>query len=419
MVLIALVATFEIGSIVCAAAPTSNALIVGRVIQGIGGAGISSGAFMLINVLIPLQSHPKYAGALGSVFGIASVIGPIAGGYLTAITWRWCFWINLPVGAISLVLVVLLTPKSPAPVKPADTRWGKVDQLDPLGFILMGPSIVCLLFTTEWGGTRYPWNDARIIVLFVVFVILGLAFLAAQVWRKEKATVPPQIFFQRSIFMGSIAIVGIGSGLVIFPCYLPIWFQVIQSKSPQNSGLSLIPLLLSVVVAVMGGGIATSLLGYYTPFMIAGSAILVVGSALITTWKADIGAGIWIITRSSQGLDSVSDISVGLAVLNFFSFLGGSVFITVSQTVLEENLNQGLGKIIPDLDSSTLANRGATSLSSMVSTDKLSQVLDIYNHSMRSIWYLALALSSLIFMASWVMEWKSVKKAHKSDEALP
>ena len=292
--LVALVAIFEIGSIICATAPTSNALIVGRVVTGIGGAGIASGAFMLISILVPLQSRPKYSGGLGSVFGLASIIGPITGGYLTAITWRWCFWINVPIGALSLVLLLFLTPKSPPPVKAADTWRGKVDQLDPLGFILIGSSIICLLFAIEWGGTKYAWNSGRIITLFTVFGVLGLAFIASQIWRKENATVPPKVLLQRSIFVGSIANIGIGSVLVIYSFYLPIWFQVIQEKSPQSSGLSLLPLLLTNVFAVIAGGIATSVLGYYTQFMIIGSAILIVGSALITTWQADIGARVWI-----------------------------------------------------------------------------------------------------------------------------
>lgn len=292
--LVALVAIFEIGSIVCAAAPTSNALIVGRAITGIGGAGISSGAFLLITILVPLQSRPKYIGSLGSVFGIASIIGPIIGGYLTPVTWRWCFWINVPVGAISLLLLLSLTPKSPPPVKRADTWRGKIDQLDPLGFILIAPSVICLLFAIEWGGIEYPWKNGRIIALFVVFGVFGLAFVASQAWRKDKATIPPRVFLQRSILVGSIANVGIGSVLVIYAFYLPIWFQVIQGKSPQSSGLSLLPLLLSNVLAVIGGGVATSIFGYYTPFMIVGSAILIVGSALITTWQANVGTGSWI-----------------------------------------------------------------------------------------------------------------------------
>ena len=293
-VLFALVAVFEIGSIVCASTPTSNGLIIGRAITGIGGAGISSGAFFLITMLVPLQARPKYSGGLGSVFGLASIIGPVIGGYLTSVTWRWCFWINVPVGAVSLAFLLFFCPSTAAPDKPADTWLGKTKQLDPLGFVLVAPAAICLLFALQWGGTVYPWSNWRVIFLFILFGVLLTAFVVSQVWLQEKATIPPKIFLQRTVLSGSIAQIGIGSGIVIFAFYLPIWFQVIQGKSPQSSGLSLIPFLLSNVLAVIGGGIATSMLGYYNPFLIVGGAILIVGSALITTWQVHIGPGIWI-----------------------------------------------------------------------------------------------------------------------------
>ncbi|KAL9109898.1 MAG: hypothetical protein Q9227_005421 [Pyrenula ochraceoflavens] len=451
-VLSTLVAIFEIGSIVCAAAPSSNALIVGRVIQGIGGTGVTAGAFLLISLLVPLQSRPKWSGGLGAMFGIASIVGPVLGGFLTSITWRWCFWINVPIGGIALVFLVFLTPNSPPPAKAADTWRGRVLQLDPLGFVLFGPAIICFLFALQWGGIKYSWNSGRIIALFVLFGIFGLAFIASQVWRKDKATVPPRVFLQRSILAGSLAQLGIGSVLVLYGFYLPIWFQVIQGKSPQSSGLSLLPLLLSNVLAVIMGGIATSLIGYYTPFMIVGSAIFIVGAALITTWQPHIGAGTWIgyqvwekLLSSYQDADMRkiiagiglgltlqqpniaaqtvlpdSDASIGFSVLAFISFAGGTVFVAVSQILLENKLIQGLKGVIPNLDSSTLADGGATTLRNMVSKDKLPIVLDVYNDSIRSIWDVALGLACLIFLASLGMEWKSVKeKKNKAESEEP
>jgi MFS family permease len=293
-VLIALVSIFEIGSIVCASAPSSNALIVGRVVQGIGGAGIGSGAIILVSMLVPLQARPQWTGGIGAVFGLASILGPLLGGYLTSITWRWCFWINVPIGGVSLACLVFFTPNSPPAVKAAPTWRGKLDQLDPLGFILIAPAVICLLFAIEWGGSKYPWDSGRVIALFVVFGVLLLAFIASQIWRGDKATLPPRILRQRSIASASLANVGIGALLVLYAFYLPIWFQVIQGKSPQKSGLSLLPLLLSNVLAVITCGVSTSLVGYYTPFLIIGSALLIVGSALITTWSVNIGSGIWI-----------------------------------------------------------------------------------------------------------------------------
>lgn len=290
-----LVFIFEVGSIVCAAAPNSNALIVGRVISGIGAGGINSGAFLLISILVPLESRPKYSGALGSVFGISSIIGPIIGGAFTQhASWRWCFWINVPIGGVSLLLLLLLTPNKPAPVTAADTWLGKFKQLDPVGFLFLAPAVICVLFALQFGGTTYAWSNWRIILLFVLFGVLGIAFVASQAWRKDRATVPPKVFLQRSILLGCLANFGIGSVLVTLAFYLPIWFQVIKGKSPEASGIALIPLLLSVVVAVIGGGISTSLLGYYTPFLIAGGALLSIGTGLITTWGVDVNSAHWI-----------------------------------------------------------------------------------------------------------------------------
>lgn len=294
VVLLILVGIFEIGSIVCAAAPASNAFIVGRVISGIGGAGISAGSFLLIAALVPLKSRPKYIGALGSVFGISSAVGPILGGYLTSVTWRWCFWINVPIGALSLVLLLISIPKTPPPSQRAETGFGALKKLDPLGFVLIAPAVISLLFALEWGGTKYAWSNGRIIALLVISGALGSAFIVSQARRKEKATVPPRILLNRSVFASCFAFLGTGSALVIITFYLPIWFQVIQGKSPQSSGLSLLPLLLSIVIAVIGGGIATSVIGYYTPLMIIGSGILIVGTALITLWEPNTQAGPWI-----------------------------------------------------------------------------------------------------------------------------
>lgn len=293
-VLVILVSIFEIGSIICASAPSSNALIVGRVVQGVGGAGIGSGAIILISKLVPLQARPQWTGGIGAVFGLASILGPLLGGYLTSITWRWCFWINVPIGGVSLASLVFFTPNTPSAVKAAPNWRGKLGQLDPLGFVLIAPSVICLLFAIEWGGSRYPWSSGQVIALFVVFGVLLLAFIASQIWREDKATLPPRILRQRSMISASLANVGVGSLLVLYAFYLPIWFQVIQGKTPQKSGLSLLPLLLSNVLAVISCGVLTSIVGYYTPFLIVGSALLIVGSALITTWSVNIGAEIWI-----------------------------------------------------------------------------------------------------------------------------
>lgn len=195
--------------------------------------------------------------------------------------------LNVPIGGIALVVLAFLMPNSPAALRPATSIIGKFNQLDPLGFLLIAGSVVCVLFALQWGGTQYPWNDGRIIALFVLFAVLGVAFVAAQVWRGEKATVPPQIVLQRSVLAASFTSLGMGPVLVLFSFYLPIWFQAIKGETPQQSGISLLPFLLSTVVFVIMSGALISAIGYFTPIVILGSAITIIGSALVTLWEVD------------------------------------------------------------------------------------------------------------------------------------
>ena len=191
-------------------------------------------------------------------------------------------------------MLLFLTPNRPPALKPSPTLIGKISELDPLGGFLIAVSSICLIFALQFGGATYPWSDGRIIALFVLFGVFGIAFIAAQIWRGDKGTVPPKIFTQRSMLAASVANVGLGRTIVGYSFYLPIWFQAIKGDSPQNSGLSLLGFLLSVVVFVMFSGIGTTVLGYFTPFMMIGGAILIVGGALISTFEVETGSAIWI-----------------------------------------------------------------------------------------------------------------------------
>jgi hypothetical protein len=193
-----------------------------------------------------------------------------------------------------MVLLALLTPNCTPPVKRAATLKGKLMQLDPLGFLLIATSLVCLLLAIQFGGKAYNWNSGVVIALFVIFGVFGAGFITAQIWRGEKGTIPPRIVSQRSILSGTIASIGIGSVLILLSFYLPIWFQVVKGKSPQSSGLALIPLLLSVVVAVISSGVFASAVGYYVPSLMVGAAFAIVGVGLISTWSVDVSAGRWI-----------------------------------------------------------------------------------------------------------------------------
>lgn len=192
---------FEIGSAICGAAPNSTAFIIGRAISGVGASGLMSGTMVIMIYTVPLQQRPIYQGAFGAIFALGSVIGPLLGGTFTdKVTWRWCFYINLPVGAVSLIVTVLLLRLPDQKLDATAGGWvGKLKQLDPLGNLVFLPGIVCLILALQWGGTRYTWDSARIIVLLVLCGVLCLIFTGIQCWKQDEAMVPPRIVKQRSV----------------------------------------------------------------------------------------------------------------------------------------------------------------------------------------------------------------------------
>ena len=180
---------FELGSLVCGVAPNSTALIVGRAVAGLGSAGLFSGALLIVAYTVPLQQRPIYTGFIGAMYGIASVVGPLLGGAFTDhVTWRWCFYINLPLGGFTAGIIILFF-KSPKRQKNAAVGfWNRFQQFDPVGTIVFVPAVVCLLLALQWGGTTYPWNSGRVIALFVVFGVLLITFVATQIIKGENAT---------------------------------------------------------------------------------------------------------------------------------------------------------------------------------------------------------------------------------------
>ena len=192
--------TFELGSFVCGVTPISLGLIMGRAVAGIGGAGLLSGSILIVTQVVPLHRRPIYTGMVSAMFGVASVAGPLMGGALTDhVSWRWCFYINLPIGLLTAVFILCFF-KSPKPIKDGISLRDQISELDLLGSAFFLPSVICGLLALQWGGIKYDWSDTRIIVLFVCCGVMALLFIAVQWWRQDKATVPPRLIKNRNMW---------------------------------------------------------------------------------------------------------------------------------------------------------------------------------------------------------------------------
>ncbi|RFU26811.1 hypothetical protein B7463_g9527, partial [Scytalidium lignicola] len=425
IVFLTAIGLLELGSLVCATAPSSAAFIVGRAIAGIGCAGIGGGTLILVSLSIPLHLRPLYGGLLGGAEGLAIVVAPLIGGALTEnVSWRWCFWINLPIGGASF-LVILLFFKPPDRPTLKLTFKEKLNSIDLHGTAVLIPSIVCLLLALQWGGSKYPWRSGRIIALFVVFGITLLIFLGIQHRKKDGATVPFRIIRQRTVGFSVLFGLCTAAASNVLSYYLPLWFQAIKEVTPLKSGIMLLPTILATILSGISTGAIITKIGYYTPFMILASVLMSIGAGLMTTLKVGSSAKHWIGYQVIFGLGTgmgiqqpmvsvqvvlaQQDIPVGVSTVMFGNALGGTIFLSIANNIFINRLREGVQVAVPGIDPSIVVNTGATELVLQIPSAFISGVLYVYNKSVTQTFYLLVALGCLAMIGALGTEWKSVK----------
>jgi EmrB/QacA subfamily drug resistance transporter len=294
--------TFLIGSMLCGTAQNMDQLALYRAIQGIGGGALMPIAFTIIFDVVPREKAGKFSGMFGAVFGIASIFGPLLGSYITEhINWRWVFYINLPVGIVTFILIFFFYHES---------KQHSRQIIDWLGIILLVPAIVSLMFALEFGGNKYAWNSATIISGFIVSAILFLAFVFVEFRAKEP--VVSFHMFKNRVFAGS-NLFGLltGSAYIVAVIYIPIYIQGVRGGSTINAGLELLPMMLgSSITAPLGAMLANKTT--YRNIFLGSTIIFVIGLYLLTT-----------LTTSSSTLQVLMYMAiVGLGIGPSFSVTG-------------------------------------------------------------------------------------------------
>lgn len=230
---------------------------------GIGFAGVIGGVFVILVHILPLRRRPFFCGIVSVIESAAVLAAPIIGGTLTeSLGWRWRFWINLPIGSITLLMIIFLF-SDPKPSDTSLTFMQKLIELDPLSNLFFVPALTSLFIALSWAGTKYSWDDGKVIGPLVAFIILIAAFLYNQHRRGDNTALPPRIMKNRSVIAAAVFTMCTNSAVNVLEYYLPTYYQVVRGYSPSKSGYMMIPIVVGSTIGSFLCGSGTSTTGYY------------------------------------------------------------------------------------------------------------------------------------------------------------
>ncbi|KAI1420133.1 MFS general substrate transporter [Xylaria sp. FL1777] len=425
---------FEIGSLVCALAPTSKALIIGRAVAGLGASGVFAGGFTLLTTIIPLHKRAIWTGTFSSIFALASIIGPILGGALTQhVTWRWCFYINLPIGGAAAALFFLLVHLRPGKLE-TQPLLIKLESLDGIGFILIAGPITMILLALIWGGVEYPWNSSVVIGLFVGAGVIFILFVIWGVHRDEKALIPPRLFtINRNPALLCSAAFFVNGPFQVVIYWLPIWFQAVLHATPTQSGINYFPTVIAdVLAAFIGSGIVMTL-GWWNPFLLFAEATVSLGGGLLSTLYPGISTGHWIGYQIFGGIgySLASNIShlgmqaslpqdlvpIGASTLLAVISTSCAVFNAVAQAVFQQRIQINLDRVVSADTAKNIIDAGALNFGALVSPDKLPLVIEAYSKSITQLFYIPASAPVISFLIILGCKWTSTKAKKRAKDS--
>ncbi|NUK51862.1 MFS transporter [Streptomyces lunaelactis] len=348
------IVVFIIGSALAGWSRSMDQLIAFRAIQGIGAGGLVIGVQAIIADIVPPRERGRYMGLIGAAFGLASVAGPLLGGFFTDhASWRWCFYFNVPFGLVTLIVITAVL-KLPKPVTRA--------RLDVLGALFLAAASTCLVLLTSWGGTEYAWGSRVILGLAAGAAGTTILFLVVEYFAPEP--IIPLRLFRDSIF-NITGLVGAVVGVALFGAagYLPTFFQMVDGASATESGLLMLPMMGGIVVASIVSGRLISRTGHYRIYPVLGSAISAVGMWLLSRletgtprldysiWQAVLGVGIGLVMPvlilAVQNAVPPADLGTATSANNYFRQIGGSVGAAVFGTLFANRLTDALADRLP------------------------------------------------------------------------
>ncbi len=408
----AAIVIFLVGSILSGLSQSMLQLILFRALQGLGGGGLIIGAQAIIGDVVSPRERGKYQGFFGAIFGVTSVVGPLLGGVLVDhLTWRWVFYINVPVGAVALVATALVLPGKLSKVK---------HTIDYLGTILVAALATDLVLLTTLGGNSFAWNSTQTYLMIAAAVVLLAAFIGAE--RRAEEPVLPLNLFANRVFAATSAI-GFVVGFAMFGAitYLPLFLQVVQGVSPTMSGVRLLPMMVGLLGTSITSGFLITKFGRYKIFPILGTAIMTIGLYLFTNMGVQtgtfmtsfymfvlgvgLGGVMQVLIIAVQSAVEYKDLGVATAGATFFRTIGGSfgtaVFGAIFASVIVGHLRDALGNVqLP-------GGGGGASISpelvAKLPTHIQQGVMEAYSLSLQDVFWVAVPIGVFAFLLTWIL----------------
>jgi EmrB/QacA subfamily drug resistance transporter len=405
---------FLIGSMLSGLSHDMIQLISCRALQGIGAGGLMVGAQAIIGDVIPPRQRGRYMGYFGAVFGLSSILGPLAGGWFTQhVSWRWIFYINVPIGIVAMFAIAIVLHVPTTRVRHKIDWWGTT---------FLSAGVVALILLTTWGGTTYAWGSTMILMLGIGGVAMLAIFCLVEL-RAAEPIIPLDLFRIRTFSAAST--VGFVIGFTMFGAiiYLPLYLQIVHGASPTKSGLELLPMVGGMLTTFIVSGRLVSKTGRYKIFPILGSAVLALGLAMLATlgpatsfgyiaiYMVVVGLGIGlamqVLVVAVQNAVPHSQLGTATATATFFRTIGGAFGVAVLGAVFNSRLLADLrshasASVLKMMQGGTIVDN--PSQIRLLPPAARTQVIDAFSHSLQTVFVVAVPFAIAAFALSFLMK---------------